>query len=279
MLDAEELLENENILSRPHTSSERNERLKETQLNAENRSSSKSLYELKSVPTVSDDISSIAAEMRFSLIFLSQVTKKSLSILHNIQSSQVFMQASKLSTPAGSDHKYVCETDIVQLQNYVRQCTRISFDTRNALKSIKKSMSSEGILDRDFNLYSELQNLEYVIEELAVATAEADLISIKLSRATFFEYLTAPKQPFAKFGVKEINNCAKYVADVNKMGADLKSANAFALKAVKFVEKIQEGISTLCQENQTVSNKNKVLFSIYLKKFLLKLLFYLKCIY
>ncbi|KAG8189612.1 hypothetical protein JTE90_018968 [Oedothorax gibbosus] len=250
--DAEELLVKENKISTSQTSFETNKRIQETHSSTENTSASKSQYQRKSCSTqFSENLASNASEMRLSLIFLSKIINKCLSLLNNIQSSQVFAQAAK-HKPDVSNHKYVNETDITQLQSYVRQCTRLSFDTRNALKLLKKDISS-----LELDITSDLEYFESVVEELTVATAEVDLININLTRATFFDYLTAPKQPFVKFGVKEINNCSKYVADVSKMVSYLEKANGFCVKAVQCIEKIQEVMSQAKQEKH-LSSKIKV---------------------
>ncbi|CAL1271836.1 unnamed protein product [Larinioides sclopetarius] len=196
-----------------------------------------------------DNVHSGATDLHLTLVLLSKVLNKVLSLLYTIQSSQVYVEAAKLPKSKASSQVYVGESDAIQLQNYIRQCTRLSFDVSNLLKPLSKAVTSREVKSRGLDVEWELKELESAVEELAVAAAEADLLCISLSRATFFEYLTGPKKTFEKFGVKEKNNHSKYISDVGKMEANLKAANSYVSQSVKFVERIIQKCSTLSSEN------------------------------
>ncbi|KAF8792203.1 Coiled-coil domain-containing protein 77 [Argiope bruennichi] len=167
-----------------------------------------------------------------------------------IQSSQVYVEAAKLPKSKASSQVYIGESEVIQLQNYVRQCTRLSFDVSNLLKSLTKAVTSEEVRVRGLDVERELKELASAVEELAVATAEADLVCISLSRATFFDCLTGPKKTFEKFGVKEKSNLSKYISEVGKMEANLKSANSYVSQSLKFAERINQKCSTLSSETR-----------------------------
>ncbi|XP_055939320.1 putative leucine-rich repeat-containing protein DDB_G0290503 [Argiope bruennichi] len=197
-----------------------------------------------------DNIRSISTDLHLTLILLSKIINKILSLLSTIQSSQVYVEAAKLPKSKASSQVYIGESEVIQLQNYVRQCTRLSFDVSNLLKSLTKAVTSEEVRVRGLDVERELKELASAFEELAVATAEADLVCISLSRATFFDCLTGPKKTFEKFGVKEKSNLSKYISEVGKMEANLKSANSYVSQSLKFAERINQKCSTLSSETR-----------------------------
>ncbi|GIY78961.1 uncharacterized protein CDAR_246231 [Caerostris darwini] len=187
-----------------------------------------------------DNTLSKATDLHLTLVLLLKVLNKVLSLLASIQTTQVYTEAAKLPKSHPNSEKFVHETNIVQLQSSVRQCTRLSFDISNLWKILYKAFTNREIKTRELNLEWELKQLEWIVEELAVVTAESDLLCISLTRSTFFDYLTGPKKPFEKFGVKETNSHFKYTSDIVKMEDNLKSAKSFVTKAVKITEKFIE---------------------------------------
>ncbi|GFU13554.1 hypothetical protein NPIL_689601 [Nephila pilipes] len=180
-------------------------------------------------------VHSTTVDLHLTLTFLSKILNKVSSHLSSIQNTWVFSEVAKLNkSETASQIIYVNESDIDQLQKSIRQCTRLSFDVSNLWKSLNKNFTSEKNKGLYLNIESNLIELESVVEELAISTAETDLLFLSLSRATFFDYLTGPKQPFEKFGVIETNNHSKYVSDMVKMEITVKSSKNLVSQAEKF---------------------------------------------
>ncbi|GFY72148.1 uncharacterized protein TNIN_92231 [Trichonephila inaurata madagascariensis] len=196
-------------------------------------------------------IHSTAIDLHLTLTFLSKVLNKVFSLLNNIQATGIFLEVAKLPNSETTSESYVNENDIKQFLNSTRQCTRLSFDVSNLWKSLNKNYTSEKIKGMYLNIESELKELESVVEELAISTAETDLLCVSLSRATFFDYLTGPKQPFEKFGVKETNNHSKYVSDMYKMETTVKLSKNLVTQAVNFAKRIIQKSDVLTNIDQT----------------------------
>ncbi|GFT16986.1 hypothetical protein NPIL_333211 [Nephila pilipes] len=204
-----------------------------------------------------DAIRSCVTDMHLSLVMLSKVLDKVSYLLDKIQATQIFLEVAKL--PKSRNYQaYVEKLDINQLQTCIRQCTRLSFDISNLCKALN-SFFSEKTTAIYSNLEFEVKNLIPLVEELAVSTADTDLLFVSVSRETFFDYLIRPKHLFDKFRSKETSNYAKYVFDVYKMVATVKSSKHFINQAEKFVENIIQKCDGLTyvkldEKNYSLSN-------------------------
>ncbi|GFT82659.1 hypothetical protein TNCV_1634331 [Trichonephila clavipes] len=253
------LQETENEVSKPKQvdsdlfgSYKKDEDLTAKQYSSSNKSSSLESMRFESNANKSANIvHSTAIDLHLTLTFLSKVLNKVFSLLNNIQTTGIFLEVAKLPNSETTSESYVDENDIKQFLNSTRQCTRLSFDVSNLWKSLNKNYTSEKIKETYLNIEFELKELESVVEELAISTAETDLLCVSLSRATFFDYLTGPKQPFEKFGVKETNNHSKYVSDVYKMETTVKLSKNLVTQAVNFAKRIIQKSDVLTNLDQT----------------------------
>ncbi|XP_035209255.1 uncharacterized protein PFB0765w-like isoform X2 [Stegodyphus dumicola] len=193
----------------------------------------------------SKGVSSDLKDLHLSFILLSKIISKELSILKNMQCCQSFQQIVNLPIISDSP-KFVSETDTIQLKNYVKQATRLSYDIKSIWKALNKTIlfkatKSAPNLRRTFGIAisdSEYKNLENLISELSVNTAETYLVILSMVRSSFFDFLCGSKVLFEKYGFKETLNSSKHSSDCKRLENFLESAINLISKATLVTEKL-----------------------------------------
>nr|XP_042895591.1 COP1-interactive protein 1 isoform X1 [Parasteatoda tepidariorum]XP_042895592.1 COP1-interactive protein 1 isoform X1 [Parasteatoda tepidariorum] len=178
-------------------------------------------------------------DLKFSLASVTQISSKIESLLTNIKSSDIFIHTAK-QRAARAVSKYAAETDILELQNCVRKSNRLTYDISNIWKSLSKEITEQNMTVRQ----RDIQQLEASITNLAVSSAEAEMITMGLSRAKFFDYLV--NRTVSLSDLEDENDVArdhsKCVADVVTLGDKVKYAALSVKTATDIIERIDRNI-------------------------------------
>lgn len=189
------------------------------------------------------NISSHLKDIHLSLTLLLKITSKITNILNSIQATKVYQRIANIPKVPYAMQDYVDDSSIIQLETYLRQCTRLTFDINNMHKALTKYIPTVKRKIQNVNaLKSEIKYLEELIKEMTVNTADTDLLNLDLKRSSFFAVLKGTTSNFQ-------GDRLQLVADFLKIISNCDVLKKTVSKAIDFVDSV---IQTYCTKSYNV---------------------------